>query len=761
MTQPLQLVLDRLQQCGCDPRPRGSGWQARVPGRDDRNPSLSINVGDDGRVLLKDWGGKRSFEEICEALDLESRQLFPPEGAVQAHSNNGHKRKAYPTLDDAVEAVRRSVRGRLAGRWTYQDRDGNESFHVVRFDLEEPGPDGKVAKCFRPFHQAPDGWVIADPPGKLPLYGLANAMATDRVFVCEGEKAADAGRSIGIVTTSPAHGAQSPHKSDWAPLVGKDVVILPDRDEAGESFARRVLDQLRQLDQVPSVRILRLGGLEDHGDLYDWVDAWREQGLDDSDVAEEIHRLADEAVVEQLVTPPAEHEAVLTAEFGVRDDRLDDIANGRRLIARFGASMRWSGAQKCWLVWDGRRWAVDVTGQADRNAKDTARAIYHEAAESGSLARSKEVASHAERSASAVRIAAMLQMARSEPGIAVRTEELDVDPMLFNVLNGTLDLRTGQLLPHDSDRLITKLAPVEYHAEAQCPLWLAFLDRIMGGSSELIEFLQCAAGYCLTGEIGERSMFIPHGPGANGKSVFLETLRSLMGSYATAVQPTTLMSSKQDGPRNDLAALKGCRLVTTSETNEGRRLDEAMVKQITGGDTIAARFLFGEFFTFRPECKFWLATNHRPEIRGTDEGIWSRIRLIPFSVTIPKAERDQQLRTRLEQELPGILTWALRGCLKWQRDGLGTPEAVSVATSEYRTEMDVLGEFLEECCECHADFIEGATALYKAYKAWCTDHGEQLMSQTRFGRRLSDRGYKAAKCGILSRIGLRLRHATP
>jgi putative DNA primase/helicase len=254
----------------------------------------------------------------------------------------------------------------------------------------------------------------------------------------------------------------------------------------------------------------------------------------------------------------------------------------------------------------------------------------------------------------AASLRAMVDLARSEPGIHVSPDDLDRDPWRLNVLNGTLDLRTGELEPQDPDDLITKLAPVEYDPEAKCVTWLGFLDRIMDGNQDLIDFLQRAAGYSLTGETTERVLFVLHGVGRNGKTTLLESLQAVLGEYAKVMAAEMLMARKNDGGiPNDVAALKGARLVTASEAEEGTRLGEAKVKQLTGGDTITARFLYGEFFSFRSEFKIWLATNHKPDVRGTDKAIWDRLPVVPFSVRIP----DEEVDARLPQKLLDAVAW--------------------------------------------------------------------------------------------------------
>jgi P4 family phage/plasmid primase-like protien len=421
-----------------------------------------------------------------------------------------------------------------------------------------------------------------------------------------------------------------------------------------------------------------------------------------------------------------------------RGHNLTDLGNAERFVARHGEGVRYCYPWRKWLIWTGARWERDAAGRVHRLAKETVRGIYREASEAADEDRRKALAKHAAASESETRIRAMIELAKSENPIS--PDELDADPWLLNVLNGTIDLRTGQLREHRREDHITKLAPVEHDPHAKAPTWEAFLGQVLP-SEELRGFVQRAAGYSATGDTSEQCMFIHHGPGANGKSTFQETVAAALGDYAMRTPTETLLVKRSSGVPNDVARLKGARFVTASETEEGRRLAESLVKDLTGQDTISARFMWAEWFDFKPTHALHLSTNHKPEIRGTDPAIWRRIRLIPWAVTIPPAEQDRKLAEKLREELPGVLAWIVRGCLRWQREGLQAPAEVRQATRAYRAEMDVLAAFLADCCLRAEDEEAFAGELWGAWKRWCEETGEQAGSQKRFGGRLAERGF--------------------
>jgi putative DNA primase/helicase len=439
---------------------------------------------------------------------------------------------------------------------------------------------------------------------------------------------------------------------------------------------------------------------------------------------------------------------------------LTDVGNAQRLVAAHGHDIRYVPRWRTWMVWDGRRWRRDETGEVERRAKQVVRDMMREAAALADRDTRTALATWALRSEAATRIKAMIDLARSEPGVALPHTAFDGEPWKLVVANGTLDLRTGTLGPFDREDLISKTVDIDFDPAAPCETWERTLGVIFGGDRELIAYVQRAVGYSLTGDTSEQCLHLCHGTGSNGKSTLLDILAELSGEYGQQADFTTFLDRRHDaGPRSDVARLAGARLVRSSEVGDHKRLNEGLIKSLTGGDIITARYLYSEDFEFRPQFKLWLAANHKPLIRGTDYAIWRRIRLIPFEVTITPDQADRDLPRKLRAELPGILAWAVAGCLLWQRDGLQPPARVLAATADYKTESDVIAAFLEDCCELGEHHTESAGRLYTAYRKWCEDNGEFAQTNTRFGRDLSDRGLvvKKGRDGKV-RCGLRLAH---
>lgn len=423
--------------------------------------------------------------------------------------------------------------------------------------------------------------------------------------------------------------------------------------------------------------------------------------------------------------------------------RFDDSGNAERLADNFGEVLKWSYVEKKWLYYKDGKWHYDDIGY-HRHIADavTAQLEQEFPLYQGDDDMEKAFHKHLKKSRSYAGKTNMMK--EYEHFSPILPKMLDRHKMLLNCKNGIIDLRTGELRPHDKKAYLTKQIPVNYNADAPEPeLWLKFLNDIFQNDNFMIHYIQKCCGYSISGSTEEQCLFFLLGSGGNGKSVFLEIIRYILGDYATNIQPQTIMMSNKsgNGPSGDIARLKGARLVTSVEPNEGACLDEGLVKQLTGDDVVTARKMFAEEFEFKPEFKLWMATNHKPKVRGTDNGIWRRIHLIPFNVQIPAEKRDKHLKYKLVKEAEGILKWMTDGFKMWREEGLSMPKQVLDATEEYRCEMDTLGAFLDACC------VEGegevkASQLYAVYSKWADDNNEYKLSNTKFGREMVKRFQK-------------------
>lgn len=422
---------------------------------------------------------------------------------------------------------------------------------------------------------------------------------------------------------------------------------------------------------------------------------------------------------------------------------LTDMGNAERLIKRHGEYLRYCYETGYWLVWNGKVWAKDNGDQIMSLAKDTVRSIYAEAANTSDDRQRKELADHAKKSESESKLHAMIALARDL--VPIKVQELDANKMLFNCQNGTIDLRTGILNRHRRGDFITLISPFEYDPDAHSDLWEQHLLRVTGNDEELIAYLQRVFGYCLTGETKEQVMFFIFGPTKTGKSKTIGAVVWVLGDYAKQTPSETLLV-KRYGTHSDKARLVGSRMVVTIEAEKGEKLASALIKNMTGEDRMTARFLYRENFEFYPTFKIFLVANDKPLIRGEDSAMWERVKLIPFKQFIPLAERDKDLGEKLKEEGKGILSWMVKGCLDWQKHkDLLEPEEVTTETAIYRSEMDILGDFLDDCCIVERTAKVAHADLYQAYEEWCRRNDEEPISKKMLTIELQGRNFVAKR----------------
>lgn len=437
----------------------------------------------------------------------------------------------------------------------------------------------------------------------------------------------------------------------------------------------------------------------------------------------------------------------------------DDTGNAGRFKDNFGEYVRYSYIRKNWYYYNGKIWIIDQLGKIKTLTDKTIERMKDEAIfvpeDADEEEMKKAFSKHIKATRSSRGKTNMLK--ESEHLLPIQPSAFDKDKHLFNVQNGYLDLNTGTLQDHDKEKFFTKISNIEFTDKADCPMWIDFLNTIFDNDQALINYIQRAVGYSLSGSTEEQMMFILYGNGRNGKSVFLDIITELFGSYSTNIQPQTIMVKQQSSNANpDIAKLAGARLVTTTEPNEGVRLDEGLVKQLTGGDKVTARFLYEDEFEFIPQFKLWMATNHKPIIRGTDDGIWRRMAIVPFTVQIPEHKVDKRLTLKLKRELNAILNWAVEGYLLWKSSGLQEPQCIKDQRKEYRGEMDTLEAFIDECCIRETDSTVTAKALYQIYRDWASENNQYLMSNTKFGREMGKKFEKHKTAAAINYKGLTL-----
>lgn len=617
--------------------------------------------------------------------------------------------------------------------------DGQIRTHQSRPDAPRWGRDGHVIKYETPFHSH---MALDVPPSVRRFLGNPHLP----LWITEGLKKGDALASHGACALAVlgvwnwrgrnADGGLTA-LADWEAIAlnERQVYIVFDSDVMTKPQVHAALARLKTFVEARKARValvyLPAGPQAAKVGVDDYLVAGH--GLDD------LLALATPTLRPRPGLPPRTAPTDLPTP-------LSDLSNAEALVRAHGADLHYCYPWKTWLTWTGTHWQRDTAGDVMRRAKHTVKRVAAQAEHCELDAEVHALLRHVKTSLATGRLKGMVELAQSEPTMPVQPEAFDADPWLLNCPNGTLDLRTGHLRSHQRTDLLTKCLAIPYDPHATCPTWLVFLQRILADNAALLAFVQRMVGYALTGDTSEQCLFLLYGTGANGKSTFLDTLLALVGEYGKQAEFSTFVLRHQDGSvRNDLAALRGVRVVSAVEVSEGKRFAEALVKQLTGQDTLTARFLFQEFFQFKPQCKLFLACNHKPVIRGTDHAIWRRIRLVPFTVTIPEAEQDRQLAATLRAEFPGILTWAVQGCLAWQREGLAPPPAVQQATAGYRQEMDIVGQFLAERCLLGPAYRVAATVLYDAYRRWCDGNGEAASVQRTFGMGLSERGYERYK----------------
>ncbi|MDR2451415.1 MAG: hypothetical protein LBE85_06510 [Candidatus Accumulibacter sp.] len=663
------------------------------------------------------------FALIAAHLGIDAHADFPR--VLDAATELLGRAPAAPARKGKKEAPVDDL-GPATAKWDYLDASGKLIAVVYRYD-----PPGRK-KEFRPWDARRRKMA---PPDPRPLYNQPGMASASLVVLVEGEKCAQALIDAGIVATTAMHGANAPvEKTDWSPLVGKVVLVWPDRDKPGWEYATLAAQAILSAG-AKTCHILYPP--EEAADGWDAADAVAE-GFDVAAFLTHGPRLQMHDVADDAEPVVSSDESV----WGTED------ALALAFTRRYHRDWRYVAAWGRWLVWDGHRWRTEDT----LAATDLIRSVCRHAAVH---ADNPKIAA---KLATSGTVGGVERLARADRRHAATTAEWDADPWLLNTPGGVVDLKTGRQRAHDRADRMTKITTAS--PSGDCPIWQQFLDEVTGGDAELQAYLQRMVGYCLTGVTSAHALFFLYGTGANGKSVFANVVSTILGDYAATASMDTFVETRGDRHPTDLAGLRGARFVTAIETEQGRRLNESKVKAITGGDKISARFMRQDFFEYTPQFKPVIVGNHKPAIRNIDEAMKRRMHLIPFTVTIPPERRDGNLTEKLLAERDGILAWAVAGCLAWQREGLKPPASVVSATEEYFESEDALGRWLDERCVRDANAKSLTAELFGDWKQWADSAGEFIGSQRRFSDLLITRGVEKWRntAGVRGFRGIGLKH---
>jgi putative DNA primase/helicase len=648
-----------------------------------------------------------------------------------------------------------------------------------------------------------DHWIYRAWDNHPPIYGAEHLLKfpESSVLIVEGEKCKDAAAvalkplRARLIPVCWQGGGQKSQLVDWSVLRGRKIILWPDMD----SSTSRQTDKLFPILEQPGFKsvmsiyekirdiadtikfILPPPDLESGWDVADFLSTGDMSSLVEfikthclsyedliaktrlhpfslikSELAEldlEVQPL--KPVELPTPTPPAVVDYSQldrpAATIGENLYKVTDCINADVFVAMHRHKVRFDATSAMWFIWNSTNWDCDIIENVYNMAREISQEYYNVSATfSYGSEQNKYLFEKAKKIQALQSIRNMLTIASHAPGIAKTRTDFDQNGMILSVQNGTIDLRTQQLRNHDPKDMMTICIPIRYVPGAECPKWDAFLARIFDAESEMIEFIQRAVGYSLTGSVSEQCFFFAYGTGANGKSIFFETMKMLFSNYWQKAPSDMLMAHNgkhNAGPSPAVARLVGTRFVVASELNKSNVIDEAMIKDLTGSDTITARYLNQNFFDFNPTHKLWVYGNHQPQIRGTDPGIWRRILKIPFSVKIPKEERrkPEDIHAEFREEISGILNWALAGLASYQKIGLKPPQIVTAATSEYRENQDTIGQFIEEVCNEGEKETDTVKDLYEEYKKWTVENKEYTMRKKHFVIELIERGLQKKK----------------
>lgn len=752
-------AIERVLAAAGEPvRQTGQGkYLVRCPAHDDNRPSLAVDDAGDRVVMICRSRGCAN-EDIVRKWGLTMKDLFDDDDIRQARPApraTASEPKIHATIEDACAAAAAMKRCQPTATYEYWTPEGTLFGVSMRF------PDAERGKTFSVVTRRGSGWANKGPqkPELWPLYGVRDIGNVrmpghhNMILVVEGEGKVDAAKRLGLTAVSHQGGANAASGCDWSPIASLPVAILPDNDEPGRKHAANVVAILRQHNSQASVRVVDLPGLEEGGDLADLV---RDAG-DDEDKLRELRQLVVDLVNR---TPPLEAAAPVAAAPVASGDvcRAGDLPRygdametmlARRLAGHVRGRLVYVRERAMWLAFDGRRWAERADHVAVQEAKRMHDELWVELA-GLDIEERKAAIRYVQKTGTKRTIDAVLGLAKTEPGINVSQADFDAHPWLLNVENGVVDLRSGELRPHDPELRLTQLAAVTYDPEARSELWERFIREVTCGDDEIANFLQQSFGIALTGDVSDEVLHCHNGNGCNGKSTALEAIRAMLGDYAGVASPGLFIARNFDSHPTEVAALHNKRFVTAIEQEANRALRESLVKSLTGGDTIRTRRMREDFWEMRPTWHIHIAYNRAPRLTGTDDGIRRRLRVVPWAASF-KDRPDPSIKERLlgAGERPGILAWCLEGLRHRLVAGrLESPQAVLTSTDDYIEDEDLVGRFIEDCCSTEDPRAEAEIReTLAAFKRWMQADGTprhvaDSYTANMLGRELARRGFQ-------------------
>ena len=704
--------------------------QAKCPCHNDKNASLTISHMGDKTFMYCHAGCETG--DILESVGLKMSDLYD-QPLQQDSKSNGNIEKKYKFFDENGDLAYEKIRfkGKKFSHRRYEN--GVEVWGLSEGVYTETFP-GSNSYSMKDRPGAKELWF---PEREHILYNLPNLIEGVKngqtVYIVEGEKDADNVIKRGLIATTTSIGATKGDlgkkwlKSFNKYFKGANVVLVPDNDKPGIAFMDHVAKQLKSV--ANSVKIIELPGLATKGDISDWLEA----GNDIYDLNNIVEKTLEYVDFKGNI---------------IYDYNWSDVGNAERLIALHGKDLKYNVNDGKWYVWNGSYWGKDVNFKVDNLYRSVLRR-FQSAIPTIDLVDENETKKAREKANAFVlrnetdgKIKATINQAKTFNNISF--VESDMDDYLLNTPKETINLRDLSQKQHDRKDLITQVAGVNCNPNTECPNWLAFLNRIFCGDQELINYVQKAVGYSLTGDMTEQCLFMLWGGGANGKSTFVKALEDIMGTYSATIKGETLMESKgQEGARGDLARLTNKRVVIASELQEGQVFNEPLLKVLSAGETLPVRFMYQEEFMLKPKFKLWIMTNKKPKVKGNDHGIWRRWRMIPFKYKFTEKEKDPNFyEEKLKSELEGILLWAITGYQMWKEQGFEAPEEVKEAVEDYKMDMDQVARFIEDCCVTGEKQECTGREMYDEYVNWCINEGEQYkMTNHKLARDLKEKGF--------------------